>query len=156
MMSVANNPLLVSNDIGRVKASGKWCGTPCFRHWPHHCVLWREDKDKVIWLFLIQDITLRMKNSFSFPFSNFSVNVICQKGRPTEVKLPEVIQPASLHSSKDVELWGPEAFISNRAVRLPRWRTTTFCLWDAPASCPRYGLQLQLIKVTQVPKMANN
>lgn len=72
---------------------------------------------------------------------------------PTEVKLPEVVQPASLHPSKDVEFRGTKATVGNRGVGFPRWGTTTLRLWDAPASCPWYWLQLQLIEVTHVSKM---
>lgn len=75
------------------------------------------------------------------------------KNSPTEVKLPEVIQPASLHPSKDVKFRGTEASVGNWGVGLPCWGATTLRLWNAPAPCPWYWLQLQLIEVTKVSKM---
>lgn len=73
------------------------------------------------------------------------------KDAPTKIKLPEVIQPTSLHPSKDVELWGTEASVGDWSVGLPRRGTTALRLRYVPASGPWHWLQLQLIEVSQVP-----
>lgn len=70
----------------------------------------------------------------------------------TEVKLPEVIQSASLHPPEHVKPGRTEAAVGNAGVRLSSRGTAPFNVRNVPSFCSCQRLQLQLIKVIQVPE----